>query len=158
MGWLEAEYESFITTHLDFHDTSEDALVLVAEYEEFLEKLGPTCRKVERVIDLLTQLSPKAPLLSSAIHHLCQVVSSRIKKIKEIVFQCSSILQMFVKFCNLFKDVSFDMYWKLGYSSLQRDFCPFVDIVGIVGIVGLVGITGKTRFDLSLCFAWSHPI
>ena len=92
-------------SHSNFHDTAEKATALKAEYEEFLEKVEPTCRKVERVIDLLTQLSPKAPTLSSTIDQLCQVVSDRVKKIKDILTQCSTILDMFAKFCILYKEV-----------------------------------------------------
>ncbi len=93
-------------SHSNFHDTAEKASSLKSEYEDFLKKVEPTCHKVERVIDLLTQLSPKAPTLSSTIDQLCQVVSDRVKKIKDILAQCCTLLDMFARFCLLYKDVS----------------------------------------------------
>jgi len=105
LGWLESEYESFIMAHSDFHDTSEKACALRAEYQEFQKRVEPTCRKVDRVIDLLTQLSPKVPSLASTIDQLCQAVSDRVKKIKDILSQCFNVLDMFAKFCGLYKEV-----------------------------------------------------
>ena len=105
LGWLESEYEAFIMSHSDFHDTPEKASALRAEYEEFQKKVEPTCRKVDRVIDLLTQLSPKAPSLASTIDQLCQAVSDRVKKIKDILIQCFNVLDLFTKFCMLYKEV-----------------------------------------------------
>ena len=90
-------------SHPDFHDTPEKDSALRAEYEEFQMMVEPTCCKVDRVIYLLTQLSPEAPSLASTIDQLCQVFSVHVKKIKDILTQCFNVLDMFTKLCMLYR-------------------------------------------------------
>ena len=92
-------------SHSDCNDTPEKASAWRAEYEQFRKKVVLTCCKLDRVIDLLTQLSPKAPSLASTIDQLYHVISVRIKKIKDILTQFFNTLDMFTKFCMLYKEV-----------------------------------------------------
>lgn len=105
LEWLEKEHESFVLAHNYFHENPKEALTLKTDYSQFLDKLEPTCVKVERVLDEMTQLRPQAPPLSPSIDKLCQVVSERVKKLKAILRQCSNVLDTFVQFCHLYKEV-----------------------------------------------------
>ena len=105
LEWLEAQYESFVLAHSDFHENADEAIALKNQYIEFLEQLKPTCEKVKRVLDQMSQLRPQAPSLSSSIDQLCQVVSDRIKTLKGILGQCSSVLDTFAQFCSTYREV-----------------------------------------------------
>lgn len=106
MEWLECQYETFILAHSDFHESPVKALALKDEYSKFINKLEPTCAKVDHVLSLMSQLRPQAPTLSSSIDQLCQVVSDRVKTLKGILGQCSDVLSTFAQFCDLYKGVS----------------------------------------------------
>lgn len=105
LEWLEAEYESFISSHSTFHDNPEQALELRDKYIRFLEKLKPNCLKIEDVVRQMKELRPQALSLAPSIDKLCQVVSERIKTLMEILGQCSNLLDTYAQFCHLFKEV-----------------------------------------------------
>jgi len=107
LEWLEAQYESFILSHSDFHENPTEAVTLKNEYSQFLDKLEPTCQKVEHILDLMSQLRPQAPSLTSSIDQLCQVVSDRVKTLKGILGQCSNVLDTFSRFCEVYKKVGY---------------------------------------------------
>lgn len=108
LEWLECQYETFILAHSDFHESPAEALALKNQYSQFLDKLEPTCVRVDDVLSQMSELRPQAPSLSSSIDQLCQVVSDRVKTLKGILHQCSDVLNTFAQFCALYKDVSRD--------------------------------------------------
>lgn len=105
LEWLEAEYAAFILGHCQFHENPEEAIALRNKYSKFLTKLAPTCQKVECVLDLMSQLRSDALPLSPSIDKLCHVVSDRVKTLKSILSQCSTVLDTFSQFCHLYKEV-----------------------------------------------------
>ena len=106
LEWLESECDGFLMSHSQFGDSCDQATNLKDEHDKFVERIEPTCAKTEKVVESLEKLRPQAPPLASSIDRLCQAVSERIKDRKALIRKRSSVLDMFVKFCSLYQQVS----------------------------------------------------
>ena len=106
LEWLESECDGFLIGHSQFGDCCAQATKLKDKHDRFVERIEPTCAKTEKVVESLEKLRPQAPPLASSIDQLCQAVSERIKGRKALIRRRSSVLNMFVEFCSVYKQVS----------------------------------------------------
>ena len=118
LEWLESECDGFLMGHSQFGDSCDQATKLKDEHDRFVERIEPTCAKTEKVVESLEKLRPQAPPLASSIDQLCQAVSERIKGRKALIRRRSSVLDMFVEFCSVYKQVSTSVRMEINEDSL----------------------------------------